>query len=151
MKVLINNLNEFQTGEDKIRIAWHWYDFTCPFCYVAKDRNRILKKNGFNLIELPFQAHPDVPPEGIFMGERKGQMYELLEKEAREANLPLKWPLRLPNSRYALAVAEQVRRNSPGLFERVHDSLFAVHFALGEIWAQEMWYTNASMNQVLVI
>jgi len=58
--------------------------------------------------------------------------YDLLEKEAAEAHLPLKWPLRLPNSRYALAVAEQVRRHFPDLFSELKDSLYAAHFALGE-------------------
>ncbi|HEU4553843.1 MAG TPA: DsbA family protein [Chitinophaga sp.] len=113
-------------------IAWHWYDFTCPFCYVSKSRNNILKEIGFNLVQLPFQAHPDVPAEGIYMGERQGPMYDLLAKEAKEANLPLHWPVRLPNSRYALALAEQVRRHRPGLFINVKDRLYAAHFALGE-------------------
>src|SRR4051812_35970389 len=99
-------------------IAWHWYDLTCPFCYVSKSRNMILKEKGYNLIELPFKAHPEVPPEGIYMGKRNGPMYELLEREAREAILPLNWPVRLPNSGYALAMAEQVRRHLPPLFPK---------------------------------
>lgn len=113
-------------------IAWHWYDLTCPFCYVSNSRNKILKENGFNIIALPFQAHPEVPAEGMHMGKRTGSMYELLEKEAKEANLPLNWPARLPNSRYALALAEQVRRNKPHLFSDVKDRLYAAHFALNE-------------------
>ncbi len=66
------------------------------------------------------------------MGQRTGAMYELLEKEARESNLPLNWPARLPNSRYALALAEQVRRNKPHLFADIKDRLYAAHFALNE-------------------
>jgi predicted DsbA family dithiol-disulfide isomerase len=113
-------------------IAWHWYDLTCPFCYVSSSRNKILKENGFTIIALPFQAHPDVPAEGIFMGQRTGPMYEILEKEAKEANLPLNWPVRLPNSRYALTLAEQVRRHQPHFFSDVKDRLYAAHFALNE-------------------
>ena len=132
MNNLTQNLKEFYTGEDVKGKAWHWFDFTCPFCYVSKSRNKILEENGFNIIALPFQAHPEVPVGGIFMGQRQGPMYDLLEEEARAADLSLKWPLRLPNSRYALAAAEQVRRHSPGHFQKVEDRLFAAHFALGE-------------------
>jgi len=113
-------------------IAWHWYDLTCPFCYVSSSRNKILKENGFNVIALPFQAQPEVPAEGVHMGQRTGPMYEILEKEARESDLPLNWPARLPNSRYALALAEQIRRHKPHLFSDVKDRLYAAHFALNE-------------------
>ena len=119
-------------GNYSEEIAWHWYDFTCPFCYVSKTRNEILEKKGFKLVALPFQAHIEIPEEGIYMGERKGPMYDLLEKEAADAHLPLIWPLRLPNSRYALAAAEQVRIHFPKLFSGVKSRLYAAHFALGE-------------------
>jgi predicted DsbA family dithiol-disulfide isomerase len=59
-------------------------------------------------------------------------MYEMLEKEAKESNLPLNWPARLPNSRYALTLAEQVRRHKPQLFSAVKDRLYAAHFARHE-------------------
>ena len=114
------------------KIAYQWYDLTCPFCYVAQSRNKILQANGYNVISLPFQAHPEIPAEGLYMGKRKGPMYELLQKEATEANLPLCWPERLPNSRYALALAEQVRRHHPDLFPAVKERLYAAHFALNE-------------------
>lgn len=113
-------------------IAWQWYDFTCPFCYVSRSRNKILEENGFHVIALPFQAHPDIPEEGVFIGERIGPMYEMLQQEAASAGLPLNWPQRLPNSRYALMLAELVRRHVPDLFEVVKDRLYAAHFALNE-------------------
>ena len=81
MANLINNLKHQVPGENIKGIAWHWYDFTCPFCYVSKTRSEILTGNGFDVISVPFQAHPDIPPEGIYIGERKGPMYDLLEKE----------------------------------------------------------------------
>src|SRR4051812_44086239 len=84
----------------------HWYDFICPFCYVGQHRNAILVRHGFHVVELPFQAHPDIPVGGISAGLRNGQMYVTLEREAAEAGLPLKWPSHLPNTRHALAAAE---------------------------------------------
>src|SRR5215470_19307757 len=71
----------------------HWYDFLCPFCYIGQQRNAILVQHGLDVVELPFQAHPDIPAGGISVGPRKGPSYEMLEREAREAGLTLRWPL----------------------------------------------------------
>ena len=110
----------------------HWYDFLCPFCYVGQQRNEILIRRGFRLVELPFQAHPDIPPQGVPAGPRTGPMYAMLEHEAAEAGLTLHWPPRLPDTRPALAAAEWTRRFRPESFPRLHRDLFAAHFALGE-------------------
>jgi predicted DsbA family dithiol-disulfide isomerase len=110
----------------------HWYDFICPFCYVGQQRNAILVRHGFQVVELAFQAHPEIPPGGIPAGARNGPMYLMLEREAREAGLPLHWPQRLPNTRLALAAAEWVRRHQPGVFLQLHTALFQAHFVLGE-------------------
>ena len=110
----------------------HWYDFICPFCYVAQQRNAILLRHGMEVVELVFQAHPDIPPGGISAGPRRGPMYTMLEREASEAGLPLHWPPRLPNSRRALAAAEWTRQHQPAAFPLLHKGLFAAHFALGE-------------------
>jgi acetyl esterase/lipase len=48
----------------------------------------ILARNGFHVVELPFQAHPDIPPGGVPAGPRTGPTYAMLEREAREAGLP---------------------------------------------------------------
>ena len=110
----------------------HWYDFICPFCYVAQHRNTILIEHGFQVAELAFQAHPQIPLGGIPAGSREGPMYTTLELEAKEAGLPLHWPPRLPNSRKALAAAEWVRRNRPHAFSELYKELFEAHFVLGE-------------------
>jgi predicted DsbA family dithiol-disulfide isomerase len=110
----------------------HWYDFVCPFCYVGQQRNAILTRHGFHVVELPFQAHPDIPLGGIAAGPRTGPMYAMLEREAKEAGLPLHWPPHLPNTRRALAAAEWARQRQPGAFHQFHRDLFAAHFVLGE-------------------
>jgi predicted DsbA family dithiol-disulfide isomerase len=119
-------------GIPEAKTAWHWFDFTCPFCYVARGRNEILSRFGFLVVELPFQAHPEIPAEGVAMGPRAGKMYERLEREARDAGLPLRWPARLPNSRYALAAAEWVRRHHAIGFAPLYRQLFLSHFGSGE-------------------
>jgi|SRR5581483_403609 len=110
----------------------HWYDFLCPFCYVGQSRTAILIRQGLNVVELPFQAHPDIPARGVPAGPRNGLMYRNLEREAKDAGLTLNWPSRLPNTRRALAAAEWVRRNQPDKFAQFQKGLFAAHFVLGE-------------------
>jgi predicted DsbA family dithiol-disulfide isomerase len=110
----------------------HWYDFLCPFCYIAQARTAILVRHGLEVIELPFQAHPDIPAEGLLAGPRLGPMYANLAREARNAGLPLNWNPYLPNTRLALAAAEWVRRYQPEAFAEFHRSLFEAHFVLGE-------------------
>src|SRR5215467_4283866 len=93
------------------RAVLNCYDFLCPFCYVGQHRTAILVRHGLHVIELPFRAHPDIPPGGIPAEPRNGPMYAMLEREASEAGLPLHWPRRLPDTRRALAAAEWVRRH----------------------------------------
>jgi len=110
----------------------HWYDFLCPFCYVGQHRNSILVRHGLLVVELAFQAHPDIPPGGISAGPRNGPMYEMLEQEAKQAGLPLHWPRHLPNTRRALAAAEWARQHQPQAFPELHKRLFKAHFVEGE-------------------
>jgi len=110
----------------------HWYDFLCPFCYIGQQRNAILVQHGLDVVELPFQAHPDIPAGGISVGPRKGPSYEMLEREAREAGLTLRWPPRLPDTRRALAAAEWSRQHEGHAFPQFHKELFEAHFVLGE-------------------
>ena len=84
---------------DDPRTVFEWYDFLCPFCYVGQHRTAILVRHGLHVVELPFQAHPDIPAGGIPAGPRNGPMYAMLEREAREAGLPLNWAARLPDTR----------------------------------------------------
>jgi predicted DsbA family dithiol-disulfide isomerase len=112
--------------------ALHWFDFICPFCYVSQDRDELLVEAGFDVADLPFQAHREIPAEGVRVGPRRGEMYEDLERQARNAGLELNWPERLPNSRTALAASAWVRRQHPGIARQFNAKLFAAHFVLGQ-------------------
>ena len=105
--------------------ALHWYDFICPFCYIAQHRNAIIRRPGLTLTELPYQPHPEIPAGGIPAGPRSGAMYTMLEHEAKKAGLPLRWPARLPNTRQALAAAEWTRRYQCCAFPALQRALFA--------------------------
>jgi predicted DsbA family dithiol-disulfide isomerase len=115
-----------------VRQVLHWYDFACPFCYVGQQRNTILERLGFDVIELPFQAHPDTPAEGRVIGRRSSPMVAFIEQEARSAGLSLNWPRHLPNTRMALAAAEWTRRHAPSSFRALQKALYTAHFVLGE-------------------
>jgi predicted DsbA family dithiol-disulfide isomerase len=110
----------------------HWYDFICPFCYIGQQRNATLRRHGLRVVEMAFQAHPEIPPGGIAAGSRQGPMYAMLEREAKDAGLTFNWPPRLPNSKRALAAAEWVRQQQPDHFAQFQKDLFAAHFVLGE-------------------
>jgi predicted DsbA family dithiol-disulfide isomerase len=119
-------------GMNNPRTVLHWYDFICPFCYVGQQRNEILVHHGLDVVELAFQAHPEIPDGGIPAGPRNGPMYARLEEEAREAGLALNWPQHLPNTRRALAAAEWSRQHQSRGFPQLQKRLFAAHFVLGE-------------------
>lgn len=127
----MSDINERQRTDNHGKVL-NWYDFLCPFCYVAQHRNAILVRHGLDVVELPFQAHPDIPPGGIAAGPRNGPMYVTLEHEAREAGLPLHWPRHLPNTWRALVAAEWTRQHQPNAFPQLHKNLFEAHFVLGE-------------------
>ncbi|WP_161491859.1 DsbA family oxidoreductase [Bradyrhizobium centrolobii] len=117
---------------DSRRQIVHWYDFICPFCYVSQDRDDFLIAQERDVVDLPFRAHPDIPPEGVQVGPRHGPTFRSVEAQARAAGLALNWPSRLPNSGMALGAAEWVRRNHPAVSRAFSKALFEAHFVLGE-------------------
>ena len=112
-------------------VLLHWFDFICPFCYVAQDRNRILRDAAVTVIDQPFQIHPEIGPGGVPAPPRTGRGYEQLAQAAREAGLALHWAPRIPSSRYALAAAESVRIDQPEASQAFNAAVFQSYFARG--------------------
>lgn len=110
----------------------HWFDFICPFCYIGQDRTTVIRELGREVIELPFQIHPEIGPGGAPAPERRGPMYDRLAQEAREAGLELNWSPRIPYSGYALAAAEAVRINKPTAHTDFIREVFDAYFARAE-------------------
>jgi predicted DsbA family dithiol-disulfide isomerase len=109
----------------------HWFDFICPYCYLAQDRNRILHEHGIRVAEHALQIHPEIGPGGTPAGPRSGPAYEFLAREAEAAGLPLRWTDRIPYSRPALASFEWLRKTRPEAGERFAAAVFAAYFADG--------------------
>lgn len=111
-----------------------WSDYLCPWCYVGQDRDRLLTELGVTVVHLPYELHPEIPPEGRTV-RPDGRLAPTLDRVAEacaEVGLAFRRPTRMPNTRAALATAEWLRRHDPAAFAEVHRELFAAHFVRGE-------------------
>jgi predicted DsbA family dithiol-disulfide isomerase len=109
-------------------------DFICPYCYVGLARTRWLKEDyGADVTWLPFDLHPEYPPEGMaredldakYGGEpwREG-LIAMFEEEGLPASRDV---TRVPNSMKALRVTELARTH--GCEDAVHERLFDAYWA----------------------
>jgi predicted DsbA family dithiol-disulfide isomerase len=109
-----------------------WSDYICPFCYVATERAAWLERRyGAQTEWLPFDLHPEYPPEGIAIEDLEAKYGRPLRPgQARmfdEAGLPHVERTRMPNSRAALNVAELARER--GVHPEVHKRLMTAFWA----------------------
>ena len=80
---------------------------------------------------LPFELHPEAPPEGIprdayFGRARSEQMHSYLQSIAAQVGLTMRPRDVIINSRRALGAAEFAREQ--GRFEAMHHALFKAHW-----------------------
>jgi predicted DsbA family dithiol-disulfide isomerase len=79
---------------------------------------------------LPFELHPEAPPEGIprevYFGGRTEQMRSRLQSVAAQVGLTMEQRDVIINSRRALGAAEFAREH--GRFEEMHHALFKAHW-----------------------
>lgn len=83
---------------------------------------------------LPFELHPEAPPEGIprevyFGRARSLQVHDHLQSVAATVGLTMMPRDVIINSRRALGAAEFAREN--GLFDKMHRALFKAHWEGG--------------------
>ena len=83
---------------------------------------------------LPFELHPEAPPEGIprdvyFGRGRSLQMRSHMESIAESVGLTMRQRDVIINSRRALGAAEFAREH--GRFEEMHHALFKAHWEAG--------------------
>ncbi len=91
-----------------------WSDYICPFCFVGLERAQWLEReHGATVDWLPFDLHPEYPPEGIpraQLEERYGpEIHERTRQAVEAAGLEYGPPDRIPRSLKALALAELAR------------------------------------------
>jgi len=110
-----------------------WSDYICPWAYLARDRTALLRSLGVDVVPMPYELHPEIPPEGRSHRPdgRLAQVYAGIAEECATVGLPFRAPARTPNSRRALSTAEVVRRLAPAQFPAIDDALFRAHFVEG--------------------
>jgi predicted DsbA family dithiol-disulfide isomerase len=107
----------------------HWFDFICPYCYIAQDRNQILREHGVDVVEHACRIHPEIGPGGVHVGARVGPNYDFLADEAKAAGLPLHWTDRIAYSRPALAAFSWLKTHHPEEADRFSAAVFSAYFA----------------------
>lgn len=121
-------------GAPPLRVAI-WSDYVCPFCNVGRERAEWLRREAGAEIEwLPYDLHPEYPPEGIPRAElerRYGpRLHDAVRALSEEAGLPYNpHPERVPNSRRALEVAEWARAR--GAHDAVHERIMDAYWTEG--------------------
>lgn len=110
-----------------------WSDYLCPWCYVGRDRTLRMERLGVRVSPMPYELHPDIPPEGrrLRAHGRVAHVFDRIEFECEAAGLPFRRPTRVPNTRRALETAEVVRSRSESAFAALDDALFRAHFVDG--------------------
>ena len=41
-----------------------WSDYLCPWCYVGRASSATIEELGVEVVHLPYELHPEIPPEG---------------------------------------------------------------------------------------
>lgn len=112
-----------------------WSDFVCPFCNVARERAAFLREEaGARIDWLPFDLHPEYPPEGIPRAElvrRYGASFSnSVRRMNEEAGLVYNpHPERVPNTRRALELGEWARAR--GAYDAVHERIMDAYWTEG--------------------
>ncbi|MEO6987107.1 MAG: DsbA family protein, partial [Aquihabitans sp.] len=81
-----------------------WSDYLCPWCYLGQHRDRLLVDLGVTVTHLPYELHPEIPPEGraVRPDGRLRTTFDRVEAACDEAGMPFRRPTRMPNTRRAL-------------------------------------------------
>jgi predicted DsbA family dithiol-disulfide isomerase len=111
-----------------------WSDYVCPFCNVGRARARYLESRGCVVEWLPYDLHPEYPPEGIpradlirRYGERMAEDVRRMTEESGLVYNP--HPEVVPNSRRALEVTEWARGH--GAHDPVHERIMDAYWTDG--------------------
>lgn len=112
-------------------------DFVCPFCFIAEQSSvsRLLREYDASIDWLGFELHPDTPRGGMPLAEKFGaarlpSMLHSIERFARGFGVEgMKLNDRLPNTRWALALAELARER--GRLEEFRSLASEAHWRKG--------------------
>lgn len=112
-----------------------WSDIACPFCNVARERAAWLEREADVVVEwLPYELHPEYPPEGTARADLMRRIPAGAEDAARrmneEAGLTYNpHPERIPNTRRGLELIEWARAR--GAHDAMHDRVMDAYWVEG--------------------
>lgn len=112
-----------------------WSDVVCPFCNVARERAEWLRREAGVAVEwLPFDLHPEYPPDGIpreeLMARYPSRLHEAVRAMHDEAGLTYNPnPQRVPNTRRALELIEWARGR--GAHDALHTRIMDAYWTEG--------------------
>jgi len=117
---------------ERVRIEV-WYDYICPWCYLALDRARYLEDvHGAEVVWQPFELHPDWPASGMEAPryERAGILKELVA----QSELPFAGRRTVTNSLAALALSTGLAGEHfwPDLHRRLFEAYWVDDQNLGD-------------------
>lgn len=125
------------TEDGPVRAYVYW-DYSCPFSYVASHRlRRLADERPLQVHWRPFEVHPGLPEEGIparELGYGPDQWSRLLDSVAgmaEEAGLELDVPDFVPRTSVPLQAALFAADLGARDFDRLHESLFRAFFVDG--------------------
>lgn len=108
-----------------------FYDYNCPFCYIASRRLALLSGEFDLSIEWKgIEIHPEFPPEGAKRGRSvKSLIVRETMGEAAEEGIEIRPPGFAANSRLALEASELAK--TVGRFEAFHYAVYGAYFGEG--------------------
>jgi predicted DsbA family dithiol-disulfide isomerase len=103
-----------------------WRDYLCPWCYLGRDRTRLLESLGVTVDVRSYELHPEIPVDGrtVRPDGRFAAVLEHIAAECEVAGLPFRRPSRIPNTRRVLEIAEVVRTTAPQAFPAVDAAFY---------------------------
>jgi len=109
-----------------------FYDYNCPFCYVASRRLSALSQEfELSINWKGIEIHPEFPPQGVKTGRSfKGILLrETIGEAAVEDGVEIRPPGFAANSRLALEASELAKTR--GRFEAFHYAVYEAYFGEG--------------------
>jgi len=111
-----------------------WSDVVCPFCNVARERAAWLRERDVRIQWLPFDLHPEYPPDGIaredLMRRYPASMHEAVRGMHEDAQMVYNPnPDRVPNTRRALELIEWARGH--GANDALHTRIMDAYWTEG--------------------
>lgn len=109
-----------------------FYDYNCPFCYVASRRLSALSQEfELSINWKGMEIHPEFPPEGVKTGKafKSLLLRETIDEAAGEDGVEIRPPGFAANSRLALEASEFAK--TVGRFEAFHYAVYEAYFGQG--------------------